>query len=125
MDAIIFVIDSHDESRFKEARIVLESVIVEPQLKDVPLLVLANKSDLKGAKSSRDIEQMLLLPNSGRVYRVLSSSAVQGTGLIEGFIWLHEVFVQKKVSEVTTTTANNKVRRKMKVSKKLETTQKK
>ena len=95
MDVIVFVIDCQNESRFKEARSALDSVLVEPQLKQAPLLVLANKSDKSGAKSAKEMEQILLLPNSGRKYHVLSCSAIYGTGLLEGFIWLNDIFNQR------------------------------
>lgn len=54
-------------------------------------MIFANKQDLGGALDFPTIASILDLSNediSGRHYRLFSCSAMDGTGLIEGFEWL-------------------------------------
>merc|ERR1719456_220524 len=43
---VIFVVDSHDSNRLQEASRELEELLNQEELRDVPLLVFANKKDL-------------------------------------------------------------------------------
>lgn len=45
-DALIFVVDAADEKRLSESGSELFNLVNEPQLKNVPILVFANKQDL-------------------------------------------------------------------------------
>ena len=45
-DGLVYVVDSSDEERLKECTEELQSLLVEDNLKNVPLLVFANKQDL-------------------------------------------------------------------------------
>lgn len=49
VSAVVFVIDAADESRFETARVELQDILARPALDGIPVLVLANKSDLPGA----------------------------------------------------------------------------
>merc|ERR1711933_387145 len=44
-DGIIFVVDSNDRKRIKDARTELSKLMSEDEMRDVVLLVLANKQD--------------------------------------------------------------------------------
>lgn len=48
-DAIIFVIDSSDGKNEVISKTELFKIVINENLKDVPILVLANKQDVKGA----------------------------------------------------------------------------
>lgn len=54
VSAVVFVIDAADEDRFETARVELHDILSRPALAGIPLLVLANKSDLPGAVKSVD-----------------------------------------------------------------------
>jgi len=45
-NAILFLVDSADVERFEEAKEELDGILNNPDLKDVPVLVLANKIDV-------------------------------------------------------------------------------
>ena len=45
-EGIIFVIDSADEKRLEESGTELINLLEEPELVDVPIVILANKQDL-------------------------------------------------------------------------------
>ncbi|EPQ02805.1 ADP-ribosylation factor 1 [Myotis brandtii] len=61
---LIFVVDSTDQERMEEAR--QEMMRMMTELKDVVLLVLANKQDLPNAMSTAEITDKLGLHSLGR-----------------------------------------------------------
>jgi ADP-ribosylation factor-like protein 8 len=62
VSAIVFVVDAADEPRFETARVELHDILARPVTAGIPVLVLANKSDLPGAvKSTEDIIDILAL----------------------------------------------------------------
>ena len=60
-DALIFVVDSCDIVRVATAREELRRVCADAELGDCPVLVLANKSDLKGSMPSSNLIEKLAL----------------------------------------------------------------
>jgi len=87
--ALIFVVDANDVARFDEARTELWLLLTEPQLKDVPLLVFANKQDLPKAANIGDLADKLQLANiKHRPWYIQASCATTGDGLYEGLDWL-------------------------------------
>lgn len=46
---ILFVVDSSDKERMTEARDELQKICKADELKGVPMIVIANKQDVKGA----------------------------------------------------------------------------
>lgn len=49
VNAIVFVVDSADEEKIDSARQELRNLLERPLLAGIPVLVLGNKNDLKGA----------------------------------------------------------------------------
>lgn len=49
VSAVVFVVDGADEDRFETARVELQDILSRRALDGIPVLVLANKSDLPGA----------------------------------------------------------------------------
>lgn len=60
-DAIIWVVDSADRSRFDDCRKELHSLLLEERLSGATLLILANKQDLSNAASSDEIARVALV----------------------------------------------------------------
>merc|ERR1712184_118166 len=60
-DALVYVIDSADEKRVEEASKELTKLLEDENLKDIPLLVYANKQDLGLALSCEEIMETLKL----------------------------------------------------------------
>ncbi|XP_061537601.1 ADP-ribosylation factor-like protein 14 [Phycodurus eques] len=84
---LVFVVDSADPGRLEEARKELHWVI-KASLKGVPLVVLSNKQDLRGALSPEAVCQMLDLRRvceGSRPWFIQPCSGITGTGLEEGF----------------------------------------
>ncbi|XP_073326225.1 uncharacterized protein [Pagrus major] len=87
---LIFVVDSNDPERIKEAADELHRMLGEEELRGVALLVFANKQDLPRAMSVSDITEALGLSGVSQPWFVQASCAVSGTGLVEGLDWLSD-----------------------------------
>ncbi|XP_022597688.1 ADP-ribosylation factor 4 [Seriola dumerili] len=85
---LIFVVDSNDPERIKEAGDELHRMLEEDELRGVAILVFANKQDLPRAMSVIDVTTALGLSAISQPWYVQSSCAVSGTGLVEGLDWL-------------------------------------
>ena len=72
-------------------------MLAEDCLTGVPLLVLANKQDLKGALSVSDVAQKLDLTRlRGRDWHIQGTNATTGDGLYEGLDWLSNKLCERK-----------------------------
>lgn len=59
VNAVVFVVDAADESRFETARAELHDILAKPALDGIPVLLLANKCDLPGAiKDTEEIAEV-------------------------------------------------------------------
>jgi ADP-ribosylation factor-like protein 1 len=84
-------VDSCDEERFVDARNELRVILVDSQLKNVPLVLLCNKQDVAGAKPLAVVAQAVLPDASklkDREVTSLSGSALSGSGVFEALDWL-------------------------------------
>eukprot|EP00474_Spongospora_subterranea_P009181 CRZ09639.1 hypothetical protein [Spongospora subterranea] len=74
--AVIFVVDSADIQEFPTVKHEIHEIFSRTQLTDIPLLVVANKSDLPGAASEESLFDILDLKSlsQGREVSVLSTS---------------------------------------------------
>ncbi|XP_022235585.1 ADP-ribosylation factor-like protein 4C [Limulus polyphemus] len=97
-DGIVFVLDSVDVERLEEARMELFRTARSPENSGVPILVLANKQDLPGAKDPSDIERLLGLNDLGpnHLWHVQPACAIIGEGLAEGLDALYEMILKRK-----------------------------
>ncbi|KAM9362295.1 uncharacterized protein ABDE67_000331 [Symphorus nematophorus] len=92
---LIFVVDSNDPERIKEAADELHRVLEEEELRDVAVLVLANKQDLPRAMSVCDITEALGLSGVSQPWFIQASCAVNGSGLVEGLDWLSDQILKR------------------------------
>lgn len=93
INAIIFVLDSSDKLRMPVAKDELEHLLKHPDVKDksIPLLLLANKMDLRESDSAVDCSRHLNLDSiKDRSYHICSTNALSGDGLPEAIHWLTE-----------------------------------
>ncbi|XP_061683085.1 ADP-ribosylation factor-like protein 14 [Syngnathoides biaculeatus] len=85
---LVFVVDSADPGRLEEARKELHRVLKYDSLRGVPLVVLANKQDLRWALSTEVVCQRLDLRRAceaTRAWFIQPCSGITGAGLEEGF----------------------------------------
>uniref|UniRef100_A0A8D0GP74 ADP-ribosylation factor-like protein 11 n=1 Tax=Sphenodon punctatus TaxID=8508 RepID=A0A8D0GP74_SPHPU len=83
-DALIFVLDSTDETRLPEALAELEKVLNNVNMIRVPVLLLANKQELLGALSLQELQKRLNVKwLSDRSWELQGCSALTGEGTKE------------------------------------------
>lgn len=87
VQGLIFVVDCSDTERVKTAVEELLSILNEPTLRDVVLLVFANKQDLPKAVTCSELCEMLGLKRRKR-WHVQPCVATKCQGLYEGLDWL-------------------------------------
>jgi len=97
-DGIIFVLDSLDEERFEEAKVELSRTVRTNDNLGVPVILLANKQDLPGAKEPHEIETILQLREMlhNTLYHVQPACAITGEGLDEGIEALYEMILKRR-----------------------------
>ncbi len=83
------MVDSADTARAEEAKAELQSMLLEEDLKNVSLLVFANKQDLTFALSAQEVAEKLALDAiKDRKWSIFACSAVTKEGIQEGMEWL-------------------------------------
>ncbi|CAL5986458.1 ADP-ribosylation_factor 1 [Hexamita inflata] len=87
--ALVYVIDATDQYTITEAHNELNILMLEKNVRKVPLLVFANKCDLQNVLSTDEISEKLELNRFER-FKVQKCSAKTGHGLLEGLEWLSE-----------------------------------
>ena len=94
-DAIIYVIDTHDEN-YDDSKTQFYKILENETLKDAVILIYANKQDLPGAKSVSDIIQIYELDTiKNHIWHIQPCSAQTGEGLVTGMKWLSDQLVFK------------------------------
>merc|ERR1712061_72053 len=91
----IFVIDSNDRDRVEDSREELTKVLDDDDMRDVVLLVLANKQDLPNSMSPAELTDKLGLHSMrNRQWFIQSTCATTGDGLYEGLDWMSRALPQ-------------------------------
>lgn len=103
VDGIVFLIDTYDRERFREAKDELDGLFGEEQIENVPILILGNKIDRPGAASEQEIRQYFGLNVQttgksrlnraelpGRPCELFMCSVLKRQGYGEGFRWLSD-----------------------------------
>lgn len=123
---VIFVLDASTSERWQEAVEVFCEVTAHPKLQFKPILVLANKQDVEGAKTAEDIHQALSIADfpMGRVFpcsAIGTTAAVAETDprIEKGVEWLLETVLtqfselQDRVMIDTKVKAEEEMRRRL------------
>jgi len=92
VDAVVWMVDSNDQTRFAESKEELFGIIREHDLHGVPILLFANKQDLPQARSVTEITQAIGLSElRDRKWYAQGSNCITGDGVTEGFTHLAEM----------------------------------
>jgi len=95
-DALVYVVDAADTERVEEAAEEMKRVLDDDLMRDVAILVYANKQDLPNALTPAQIAKGLKLDTERkRLWHVQGSNAVKGDGLFEGMSWLTDALKQR------------------------------
>lgn len=97
-DGIVFVVDSVDAERVEEAKTELHKITRLAENQGVPVLVVANKQDLRNSLSLQEMERMLALPELGSStpWHLQPACAIIGEGLQEGLEKLHAMIAKRR-----------------------------
>lgn len=84
--ALVFVVDASDRNRVEEAKMALKSILSDSNVEDVPLMVLANKTDVPDSMTINEVCQQLDLENcKDRTWEIQACSGLKGLGLQQAF----------------------------------------
>ncbi|XP_052682621.1 uncharacterized protein LOC128163145 isoform X1 [Crassostrea angulata] len=79
---MIFVIDGSARDRLQDADDLLTSLLMEKELHGIPMVFLANKKDIEGALTEKDVIEYFCLDEiSNRLCTVQRTSALTGEGI--------------------------------------------
>jgi len=88
-DALIVVVDTNDKERLGSFRDkFLLPMLSSDELRDFPVLVLANKQDLPGAMSVVELIEKLSLCDVKQNWTIQPCCVTDGNGIYEGLDWL-------------------------------------
>jgi GTPase SAR1 family protein len=99
-DGVVLVVDSSNRMDIPKVQFELRSLLVNQDLLKAPLLILANKQDVKGALVPAELAKELDLNAAEirRPYHVQGCCALNGEGLHPGFEWLANSILMTKYS---------------------------
>ncbi|XP_048848815.1 ADP-ribosylation factor-like 4ab [Brienomyrus brachyistius] len=99
-DGIVFVVDSVDVERMEEAKTELHKITRAAENQGVPVLVVANKQDLRSALPLPEVAKLLALSELGTAtpWHLQPACAIIGDGLSEGLEKLHDMIVKRRKS---------------------------
>ncbi len=97
-DGLVFVVDSVDAERMEEAKTELHKITRLQENQGVPVLVVANKQDLRNALPLGEVEQMLALNELGShtPWHLQPACAIIGEGLQEGLERLNSMIIKRR-----------------------------
>ena len=89
-DAVIFVLDSQDRDRFKEAKQELHALLNQEKLRELPFLIFANKQDLPNAAEITELKKVLELHkwNYKNNIKIVACTALDNHRITTGMDWL-------------------------------------
>ena len=92
VNAILFLIDSVDVGRFKEARKELDSILETSELVNIPIAILGNKIDMAGAVSLEELKEALnyddLVARETRPMEIFMVSVTKKIGYSKALEWI-------------------------------------
>ncbi|KAM4770653.1 ADP-ribosylation factor-like protein 14 [Cyanocitta cristata] len=105
-DGLLYVVDSSDKHRLEESRREFELILKNESIKNIPVVVLANKQDLPGALNAEEITRRLKMKKycSDRNWYVQPCCAITGEGLAEALQRVATFAKQYRKSKETFTT---------------------
>lgn len=100
---LVLIVDSGNQRTLvtmkEELSMIFTSQIVTAS--ELPVIVMANKTDLSNARSAADIADALRLYDHSITWNVQCCSAVTGEGLAEGFRKLMELIRMRRPTDKT------------------------
>ncbi|CAC5393744.1 ARF1_2 [Mytilus coruscus] len=83
-EGLLYIVDSNDRERLLEAKDELDGIINSDEMRDVPVVVVANKQDLPQSMSPSEVADGLGLPKmTNRKWYIHGACATTGEGIFE------------------------------------------
>ncbi|CAL8359033.1 unnamed protein product [Arctogadus glacialis] len=100
-DGIVFVVDSVDGERLEEAKTELHRIAKTLENLGVPVLVVANKQDLRNSLTLAEMERGLALKElgPGTPWHLQPACAITGDGLREGMEKIHDMILKRRKAQ--------------------------
>lgn len=99
VDCLFFVVDSANPSRFPEVKEELLNVLNMPELAEIPVAILGNKIDMKGAVSEEDLRASLdlnsIFAKESRPIELFMTSVAKKTGYPKALEWVDKLIKDK------------------------------
>ncbi|XP_068135381.1 ADP-ribosylation factor-like protein 14 [Hyperolius riggenbachi] len=97
-DGLVYVVDSTNEKTLVESKKEFKRILQNDMIKNVPVVVLANKQDLPGAQNADEITRLFNMKRycSDRDWYVQACCATSGQGLEEAFSKISEFVKRSK-----------------------------
>lgn len=97
-DGMVFVVDSVDGERMEEAKTELHKITRLAENQGVPVLVVANKQDLRNSLGASEMENALALGelSAATPWHLQPACAIIGEGLPEGLCKLHAMIANRR-----------------------------
>lgn len=90
-DAVIMVVDSTDRARVGISKTELMTLLENEELARTPILVLANKQDLRDAMNVEEMSSALNLHSiRNHDWHIQACCALTGEGLLEALAWIYQ-----------------------------------
>jgi small GTP-binding protein len=97
-DAVIFVIDRSDKTRMGRVRAEIADIIKKCKAQDIPLLVLANKTDLRSKLTIQDFAKITKIAEAEIEYDIRECSALSNEGIQAAKDWVISHIRQKRAN---------------------------
>ncbi|MHA1792721.1 MAG: ADP-ribosylation factor-like protein [Promethearchaeota archaeon] len=97
-DGLVFVLDVSDVKAYEEASKVFKEIAFRPEMRDLPVLILLNKVDLKKPdvnKIKKLLDLKSLKANTNN-YKIFNTCALKNQGIFDAFEWLAKNIAQGK-----------------------------
>uniref|UniRef100_A0A2K5J9I0 ADP-ribosylation factor-like protein 4A n=1 Tax=Colobus angolensis palliatus TaxID=336983 RepID=A0A2K5J9I0_COLAP len=96
-DSVVFLVVSVDIERVEEAKTELHKITKISENQGVPVLIVANKQDLRNSLSPSEIDKLLAMGelSSSAPWHLQPTCAITGDGLKEGLEKLHDMIIKR------------------------------
>jgi len=98
-DGLIYVVDSTDIERIKESAAELHSILEDDNMRNVPVVIIANKQDLPNAVSCSEMVQMFELDRLAKTQNkwfIQGACATRGDGIFEAMKSMSDMVKENK-----------------------------
>jgi len=110
-DILIWVVDSADAGRFDESATELGNIVDDEHLKECPVLIFSNKSDLLSSRDKEEVAAKMKPKLGGRTFTVQQCSAKDDDceGLQKGMEWcINQLSLKAKAKKKGNSTRSGK-----------------